>query len=288
VGQGRLMQRYDNAFGALGLPIAQILLTHASFADRERYLHASRALDSVLALGAVPIVNENDTVATEEIRFGDNDQLAAMVGTLVSADLLLLVTDVSGVLDAANIRVSMVKEPSEVLPFVTEPKASAETVGTGGMSSKIEAARKATLRGCPVVIFGDRQPGVVERIVDGEDIGTLFLPQGTRLPSRKHWIAYTLKPKGALVVDAGAVAALKKGTRSLLPAGVVGARGDFQPSDAVRIVNLEGEELARGLVRYSTADVAKLAGARSDEIADRLGRSGSKAIVHKDDLVITT
>jgi glutamate 5-kinase len=284
VGQGRLMQRYDSAFGEHGLPIAQILLTHASFADRERYLHASRALDAVMTMGAVPVVNENDTVATDEIRFGDNDQLAAMVGTLVSADLLILVTDVPGVLDAHGAVISLVTDATEVTPYLKDP---ASDVGTGGMVSKVEAARKATLRGCPVVIFGARETGALSRILEGEEMGTLFLPKGARLPSRKHWIAYTLKAKGALVVDAGAVTALREGTKSLLPAGVVGARGDFAAGDAVRVVSPEGQEFARGLVRYATGDVAKLAGARTEEIADRLGRSGSKAIIHKDDLVIT-
>jgi len=284
VGQSRLMQAYDSAFRAHGLATAQVLLTHAELADRERYLNARSAIDAMLDLGAVPIINENDTVAVDEIRFGDNDQLAAMVGTLVGADLLVLLTDVEGVQGEGGQRISVVRDVAEISPYIRE---SQSDLGSGGMASKVEAARRATRRGVPVLISGERGLGALERIFTGDDIGTLFLPTGARLPSRKHWIAYTLKPRGAIVVDAGAATALTDGRCCLLPAGVIGARGDFSAGDAVAVVTSSGDEIARGLTRYGTRDVAKLAGAKTSEIAKRLGHVVSEEVIHRDDLVLT-
>ncbi|MBX3247022.1 MAG: glutamate 5-kinase [Myxococcales bacterium] len=286
-GQSRLVRAWEDAFEPHGLPAAQVLLTHADLGDRDRYLNARRALDALLELGAVPIINENDTVAVDEIKFGDNDQLAAMVATLVGADLLVLMTDVDGVLDAEGVRVPVVYDVDEVARFLRAPT---DDVGLGGMASKVEAARRATLRGVPVLIASVERPDgadTLTRIVAGDDVGTLFLPQGARLPSRKHWIAYTLRPRGEILVDAGAEAALKSGKASLLPAGVIGVRGDFEPGDAVRVLTVAGTELARGLARYATLDVARLAGAKREHVEARLGRPGSGVIVHRDDLVLT-
>jgi glutamate 5-kinase len=289
-GQTHLMQAWERAFAAHSIAVAQVLLTHADLADRDRYLNARAALEALIELGAVPIINENDTVAVDEIRFGDNDQLAAMVATLVGADLLVLLTDVEGLLDAESKRVPIVAADDPVEALLREggaaPNASAApAVGTGGMRSKLDAARRASRRGVPVVIASARQDDALPAILRGDDLGTLFLPAGTKLASRKHWIAYTLKPHGAIVVDAGAEKALRAG-KSLLPAGVIGVRGDFEPSDAIAIVGPSGIEIARGLSRYATRDVARLAGAKTAEIEARLGHYGGDEIVHRDDLVV--
>ena len=286
-GQSGLMRAWEDAFAGHGVHVAQVLLTHADLEDRDRYLNAREAVDALLEMGAVPIINENDTVAVDEIRFGDNDQLAAMVATLTGADLLILLTDVEGLLGADGARVPVVQGDDRVEALVrSEPGAAPPGVGQGGMASKIDAARRATRRGVPVVIADARQEGIVGRVLAGEDVGTLFLPHGSRMASRKHWIAFTLKPRGVVVLDAGAARAVQKGNRSLLPAGVVGVRGDFEPGDAVRLVGTDGEEIARGLARYSTRDVARLAGAKTAEIEQRLGRHGGDEVVHRDDLVV--
>ena len=282
-GQSLLMRAYEEAFAAHGLHVAQVLLTHADLADRSRYLNARAALDALFDLGAVPIINENDTVSVEEINFGDNDQLAAMVATLVGAELLVLLTDVEGLLDAAGARVSVVKDADAVVGLV---RAGKSALGSGGMTSKISAARSATRHGVPVVVADARDPDVLARVLVGEDVGTLFLPYGARMASRKHWIAFTLKPKGALLADAGAVRAVREGGKSLLPAGVIGVRGEFEPGDAVSIVGPDGREVARGLARYGTRDAARLAGARTTEIEERLGHHGGDELVHRDDMVV--
>ncbi len=283
VGQALLMRAWEQAFAPHAAPVAQLLLTHADLADRERYLNARGALDALLELGAIPIINENDTVSVEEIQFGDNDQLAAMVATLSGADLLVLLTDVEGLLDASGARVSVVDDLGAALALVG---ASRTDLGTGGMGSKLEAARKATLRGIPSIIADARDPRVLERIVRGEDVGTLVMPSGAKLASRKHWIAYTLRPRGTLFVDEGAKKALLGGGRSLLPAGVIGVRGDFSPGDSVVIADATGRELARGLVRYGTRDAARLAGVATKDIASVLGFHGTDELVHRDDLVL--
>jgi glutamate 5-kinase len=282
VGQSALMRAWEEAFAPHALPVAQILLTHADLADRERYLNARNAIDALLEVGAVPIINENDTVSVDEIKFGDNDQLAAMVATLTGADLLVLLTDVEGLLDDSKNRVSIVDDVASASALV---QGGASDVGTGGMASKLEAARRATLRGIPSIIADARDPDILARILAGDDVGTLFTPQGTRLASRKHWIAYTLRPRGTLLIDAGAAKALSSG-RSLLPAGILGVRGDFAAGDAVTLVDPSGKEIARGLARYETRDVARLAGAATKDIATLLGFHGGDEIVHRDDLVV--
>lgn len=283
VGQSRLMRAWEEAFTRHGMPVAQLLLTHADLADRERYLNARAALDALSELGAIPIINENDTVAVDEIKFGDNDQLAAMVATLAGADLLVLLTDVEGLLDEHGQRVPLVSDVGEVQKLASSGKSE---LGTGGMASKLEAAHRASLRGVPVVIGDARNPAIIRQIVAGEDVGTLVAPIGTKLASRKHWIAYTLRPRGALVLDAGAAEAIRSGGRSLLPAGVMGVRGDFSPGDSVVLLGSDGVEIARGLSRYATRDVAKLAGANTRDIQELLGFHGGDEIVHRDDLVV--
>ncbi len=284
-GQSWLMRAYEDA---LSCPVAQVLLTHSDLQDRERYLNARAAIDAALALDALPIVNENDVVSVEEMRFGDNDQLAAMLATLVGADLLILLTDVKGLLDGDGNVVSMVRtgeeEDQESVQQWLRPVTS--DGGLGGMASKVDAARQASMHGIPVVIASAGEPTVLSKVLDGEDVGTLFLPEGTPLASRKHWIAYTLKMRGTLFVDDGAVRALTENGTSLLPVGVRSVSGDFDSGDPVSIADLGGREIARGLARYSTRDVARLAGAHSDEIELRIGYFGGSEVVHRDDLVM--
>lgn len=283
-GQSLLMRAYEDAFEARGIHVAQVLLTHDVMSDRERYLNARRAIDELLRLGVVPIINENDTVSIDELRFGDNDQLAAMVCTLIGADLLVLLSDVIGILDDEGQRISLVLAVADIERFIRPP---GDDLGLGGMQSKVEAARRATLYGLPVAIGPAASAGFLDALMRGQDVGTLLLPHGSPLPSRKHWIAYTLKPRGRIVVDAGARRALEKRNSSLLPAGVVSVTGSFNVGDAVSIVSEDGTELARGLARYGAADVKLLAGGHSQQILERIGSHAGDEIVHRDDIVLT-
>lgn len=282
-GQSLLMRTYEDIFAQYSVSVAQVLLTHSDFANRERYLNARAALEALLSFNALPIINENDTVSVDEIRFGDNDQLAAMVAALVGADLLILLTDVEGLLDEKQQRVSVLDDVETALGWITK---NVSGLGSGGMGSKIEAARRASLAGVPVVIADARNDSTLVDVLAGRDVGTLLMPPGSPLPSRKHWIAYTLKPKGVLVLDDGAVHAVKQKQRSLLPAGVCKHQGEFEPGDAVVLQTQQGAEIGRGLCRYSSRDVARLLGAQSHEIEARLGYHGGDELVHRDDLVV--
>lgn len=283
-GQSVLMRRYDEAFGAKDLTVAQVLLTHADLADRERVNNAREALAALLEAGAIAVVNENDTVSTEEIRFGDNDQLAAMVAPLVGAELLILLTDVEGVLDEQGQRIPVLG-PDAKLGRV---RVNGQAVGSGGISSKLDAARKASRAGAAVVIAPAWEPSILTKILSGEDVGTLVPRVGTALRARKHWIAFTLRPRGTLLLDAGAVRVVLEGKASLLPVGVLGVRGQFNPGDAVRLVAPDGAEVGRGLTRLGALDVARAAGKKGDELDLVFGEGGKDTlIVHKDDLVVT-
>lgn len=276
-GQSVLMQRYEDAFGKVGLKVAQVLLTHADLADRTRANNARSALAALLAAGAVPIINENDAVAVEEIKFGDNDQLASMVTPLCDADLLLLLSDVEGLLDEHKKRVPFVRSVAREARHLAGGSTSG--VGTGGMASKVEAARRATLAGAHVVIASAKEPEVLGRVLGGEDIGTLFAAAHEKLSARKYWIAYTLRPRGAVLLDKGACAAVVEKHKSVLGVGVLGVRGAFHPGDSVSILDSAGHEIARGLARMSAADAAR--------VAHRKGEPGSEEeLIHRDDLVV--
>lgn len=281
-GQSLLMNRYAEAFGAHGLGVAQVLLTHSDLSKRTSLNNARDSFSALLDVGAVPIVNENDTVSNAEIRFGDNDQLAAMVTPLIGADLLVLLSNVEGVLDEAGQRISIFDESAgEVFQHRTLEGAQ----GTGGIVSKVEAARKACRSGARAIIAFAHAPRVLHQLVEGEDTGTLFEPRGNALRARKHWIAYTLRPRGTLVIDEGAVLALQSGKKSLLPIGVLGVRGQFEPGDAVRLVAPRGTEVARGLTRLSSLEAARVAGASRDAPPSD-AKDPLAVIVHKDDLVL--
>lgn len=281
-GQSVLMRRYERALGQHEIVAAQVLLTHSDLSDRERLNNARQALAALLEAGAVPIINENDAVATDEIRFGDNDQLAAMVAPMVGADLLILLTDVEGVLDSRGRRIRLMTDKVQVAEL--EEKAGP---GTGGMKSKLDAARKGCRAGAHVVIASASQPNVVTSVLRGDDIGTLFLSGPRALRARKHWIAYTLKPRGALVLDEGAGRAVRAGRCSLLPVGIIGVRGGFGPGDAVQLVGLDGMEIGRGLTRLGALDVARAAGKKGHALEVLFGRGAADVVVvHKDDLVV--
>jgi glutamate 5-kinase len=283
-GQSVLMRAYDEAFGARGLTVAQVLLTHADLADRVRANNARAALSALLDAGAVPVLNENDSVAVEEINFGDNDQLSAMVTPLVDADLLILLSDVPGLLDEAGERVRVVRDVErEATPLVRAPAAGDRAaVGRGGMASKIEAARRATLAGANVVVADARSEGIVEAVLAGEDVGTLFVAAPKRLTAKKHWIAFTLRPRGELVLDRGAAEAVRAKGRSVLSVGVLGVRGDFRAGDAVRVLDPDGRELGRGLARYPAVEAVVVAGKPGTELAE----AEHGVLVHRDELVV--
>src|SRR5262249_34829161 len=278
VGQPSVMAAYERAFASHGRQVAQVLLTHADLADRRRYLNARHTLRALLGLGVVPIVNENDTVAVEELNFGDNDNLSALTASLVEADLLVVLTDVAG-LYTADPRLA----PDA--PLVPVARSGADVLraagpslgrtGTGGMASKIAAARKAAAAGIPTVIADGTRDGVLADVFDPTvERGTLIVTDGDPLGHRKHWIAYALEPAGALAVDAGAERALRQGGRSLLPSGVRSVEGRFGVGDCVRCLGPDGREFARGLVNYAAGDLDRIKGAQTRDIERLLGWKG--------------
>jgi glutamate 5-kinase len=286
VGQNSLMQHWEHAFAAHDLVIGQVLLTHDDLGDRRRFLSARQTLRALLDHAVVPIINENDTVATEEIKFGDNDQLAALVCNLVSADALVILTDVEGVRDAEGVRMPIVRDiDREAAPVAG---ASGSGVGSGGMASKVGSARVVTRTGVPAIVAPGREPDVLARVLGGADVGTLFVPspRAGALSARKHWIAFGATPAGRLVVDEGAARAVRDGGKSLLPAGIVGIDGDFEPGDTVSVVTAAGVELARGLVAYPAGELRKISGLQSAAIEARLGYKSTDEAIHRDDLVI--
>ena len=282
-GQADLVRRYDEAFAPLGLVPAQVLLTHSDLSNRKRLNNARAALGALLDVGAIPIINENDTVSIEELRFSDNDQLSALVAPLVDADALILLTDVDGVLDEHGKRISFMQRPEE---FVDH--GSKDNVGRGGMAGKLNAATQGRRAGATVVIARASAPRVIEEVLGGKDIGTCFPPVDAVLRAKHHWIAYTLRPRGYLLVDEGAERALRELKTSLLPVGVVGLRGEFRRGDAVSVLNATGREIGRGLSKMSSLEVARCAGKKGPELISALGGVGEEVVIHRDDLVVWT
>ncbi len=289
VGQSRLLQNWEHAFAAHQGRIAQVLLTHDDVSSRVRFLNARHALRAILKAGIVPIVNENDTVAIDEIRYGDNDQLAALVCNLVSADALIIYTDVDGLHDKdprqGGVRIPLITDiDSEANPVATATSSSG--VGSGGMSSKVAAARNAASYGVPTIVVPGARRGILLSALTGQDVGTLFVPNAQAISSRKHWIGFGAKPAGQLVVDQGAVDALSKQGSSLLPAGLVEVQSEFDRGALVSLVTPEHTEFARGLASYGASDLRKLCGCRSDQIGAILGYTYLDEVVHRDDLVL--
>jgi glutamate 5-kinase len=290
VGQIRLAHAYKELLEEEGVAVAQLLLTLQDSEQRRRYLNARATLNTLLELGAIPVINENDTVATAEIRYGDNDRLAARVAQMASADCLVLLSDVDGLYSAdPNLDPDAEFFP-EVRGITARVEAmaggSASDVGSGGMATKIEAARIALDAGCHMCIASGHQMNPLKRIESGARC-TWFIPSATPSTARKQWIAGSLKPAGVLTIDAGAHKALRNG-RSLLPAGVTTVRGRFERGDAVDVADPEGRVVARGLVAYSSADVQRIMGRQSSEIEQLLGYRGRAEVVHRDDLVLRT
>jgi glutamate 5-kinase len=289
VGQPVLMQRYAAAFQTLGLRVGQVLLTQRDFADRRQYVNARRTLDALFALGIVPIVNENDAVATEEIQIGDNDTLSALVAGLVGADLLVILSDVEGLMTADPRR----SRDARLIPIVTRIDAAVlraarrtETAqGVGGMATKINAARIATESGVTTVITRGDLPRPLSRLVEGEQDGTVFLPQSRPSSSRRRWLSLGFPARGALVIDEGAREAIRRGG-SLLAAGIVDVQGTFERGEAVVIRDAHGAEIARGVASYASAQVVRIMGIRSAEIGRVLGMKTPPEVVHRDNLVL--
>ena len=289
-GQIRLAHAYQEALGKFGIGAAQVLLTGDDTESRRRYLNAKGTLTTLLGLKAVPVINENDTVATEEIRYGDNDRLAARVAQMISADCLVLLTDIDGLYDAnpnENPNAKLIPEVREVTPAIEAMAGTTGSVdmGTGGMITKLAAAKIAMAAGCRMILTDGRVEGPLANVERGARC-TWFVPNANPRTARKNWIASGLKPSGTLVLDDGAVRALGRG-KSLLPAGVAAIKGEFQRGDAVILQDSAGTEVGRGLSAYSAADARRILGHKSGEIEGLLGYRGRDEMVHRDDLVVT-
>jgi glutamate 5-kinase len=288
VGQIALAAAYKQLLHRHGVTVAQVLLTLEDSERRRRYLNARATLESLLGLGALPVINENDTVATAEIRYGDNDRLAARVAQMAGADCLLLLSDVDGLYTADPNRDPQARFISEVRQITREIEAmagsSASDVGKGGMTTKVLAAKIAMAAGCQMCIAAGQPSHPVRRVTEGARC-TWFLPQASPGAARKQWIAGTLRPAGAITIDAGALEALRAG-RSLLPAGVTGTCGRFDRGDTVSVLSAEGLEVARGLIAYSDVDAVRIIGCRSSQIASILGFRGRDEMIHRDNLAL--
>lgn len=291
VGQAGLILEYEKAFAKFNRQVAQILLTSDDLSHRKRYLNARNTLNTLLGWQVVPIINENDTVKVEEIKFGDNDTLAAMITLLMDADILINLTDIDGLYD---------KDPrtyadAELIPVVATIQKRIEqyasdipgALGTGGMLTKIRAARKLTSAGVPMVIANGMGKDILLRLFAGKELGTFFVPKKQKLAKRKCWIAFNLKPQGALTLDKGAVNAIMKRGKSLLPSGIVRVDGDFRIGAAVTFKNQENRVLGTGLTNYSAEDIRKIMGLRTNMIINRLGYKPYDEVIHRDNLAIT-
>ena len=292
VGQSALMEHYETAFARHGVTVAQILLTQADVSARARYLNARNTLTTLLGYGVVPIINENDTVAVEEIKFGDNDNLSALVAQLIDADLLVLLTDVAGLYTGDPSRDPQARKLDTVEAVTPEIErlvwSDADRVAVGGMATKLQAAQKAAASGVPMVIASGREPGTLARVLRGEPVGTYFPPRADRLAARKRWIAFAVPPQGRLLVDAGARQALIERGKSLLPSGVVDIEGDFDAGEVVALCAADGDgkEFARGLVNFDAQELRTIRRAKTTEIESLLGYKSFDEVVHRDNLVV--
>lgn len=291
VGQGRLMRIYSKSFEKNNLHVAQILLTLSDLTDRQRFLNIRNTLSTLMDWKVIPIINENDSVAVDEIKFGDNDNLASMIANIVEADLFINLTNTAGLYDCNPAEFKKAKLIPLVSAFTDqiEAIATAETssVGTGGMKSKVLAAKKVTALGIPCVIGPGKKKKVLTDIIAGKEIGTLFLPMTARLNSKKCWIAFTLRSRGKLIVDEGACKALLEKGKSLLPSGIIDVEGDFAVGDPVSCMTSEERIIAKGLVNFSSAEVRKIMGLKTTKIEQVLGHKDYEEVIHRDNLAIT-
>ncbi len=290
VGQSGLMWAYERSFWEHNITVAQVLLTRDDFSDRRRYINSKNTLLSLLSFGVVPIVNENDTVSTEEIKFGDNDNLASLVAILVEAEVLIILSDVEGLFredPRVNAGANLIGLVEEITPEIEMLAGGAGSfVGTGGMYSKLLAARKASAHGIPVNIISGKRRGLIVSLMKGEKHGTFFKPRESRISNRKCWIAYSCRSKGSVVLDDGAVKAIIAMGRSLLPTGIVSVEGDFEVGDSVYCVDSSGNRIAKGLTNYSSSDLRKIAGRKTAEIENILGYKYSDEAIHRDNLAM--
>jgi glutamate 5-kinase len=290
VGQSRLMLAYEEAFGRADRRVAQVLLTHEDVQDRRRYLNVKHTLERLLEVGVVPVINENDTVSVDELKFGDNDTLASLVAGVVEAEVLVVLSDVEGLYTADPRKDPQAKLMNQVDTVTPELLAlaggSGSTVGTGGMATKVRAAARVAERGIGCVITSGAVPGRLRAVLQGEAVGTFFMPSETRRSARMGWIAHALRPKGRLTVDAGAREAIVNGKRSLLPSGVKQVEGDFGRGDPVDLVDAQGTVFARGLSAYEGSELRRIAGRKSSDIESILGYRYIDEAVHRDDLAV--
>jgi glutamate 5-kinase len=287
VGQGRLLSEYARLFARHGLTVAQVLLTQDDFVRRRQFVNAQATFEYLLGAGAVPVVNENDTVATDEITFGDNDRLAALVAIMIRADLLVLLSDVEGIYSSdprkgGAVLLAEIRDPSEIHASGTR-----SAFGSGGMASKLEAAGLATAAGIPTVVANAARAGVLERILAGEAVGTFMPARGGRKRARKAWMAFATVPRGRIVVDGGAQRAVRDAGRSLLAAGVTGVEGDFAVGDTVEVAGPDGRPFARGITNFSSKELPRLAGRTSEEVAALSGGPYDGEVIHRNELVVT-
>ena len=291
VGQGRLMRVYSKSFEKNGLYVAQILLTLSDLTDRQRFLNIRNTLSTLMEWKVTPVINENDSVAVDEIKFGDNDNLAAMIANIVDADLFINLTSTAGLYDSNPAEFKKAKLIPLVSEFTDEIEAiaTAETssAGTGGMKSKVLAAKKVTAMGIPCIIAPGKKKNVLTDIIAGKEIGTLFLPMADRLSSKKYWIAFTLHSRGKLTIDDGAKKALLEKGKSLLPSGITDLEGTFAVGDPVSCVDSKGNTIAKGLVNFSSAEIRKIKGLKTSKIEQVLGHKDYDEVIHRDSLAIT-
>ena len=290
IGQSRLMRAYEKSFEGLGYKVAQILLTHQDLTNRKRFLNARHTLTSLIDFGVIPIINENDTVSVDEIRFGDNDALAGEVAHVVDADLLLILSDVDG-LYTANPRedssATLIPEVQEITKDIEHRAGiSRSEESTGGMATKVQAAKHAAQFGVSTIILNGETPGLLSQVFNGEPAGTFFFPNHRPLQRRKQWIAFTLRPKGQLLLDEGAVQALQHRGKSLLPSGILEVIGQFQPGDPVTCADTSGKEFAKGLVNYSAQTLRQIKGRKTSEIQRLTGHQEYEEVIHRDNMVL--
>lgn len=290
IGQSSLMQIYDRVFSSLSQTIAQVLLTHKDLAVRKRYLNARNTLFTLLKFGVIPIINENDTVSVEELRFGDNDMLGAHICNLIEADMFICLTDVVGLYTgnpASDPQARPIYTVDEITPEVEAMASHSKSkLGTGGMESKLRAAKIVSAGGGSSFIGPGKEPDILRKLFSGEMVGTFFLPHKEKISGRKRWIASVLKPKGKLILDEGACKALVQHNRSLLPSGIKRVEGEFGVGDAVHCAGFDGRAIAVGLINYSSIDIRKIQGYHSREIETILGYCDSEEVMHRDNIVL--
>ncbi|MFV2081658.1 MAG: glutamate 5-kinase [bacterium] len=288
IGQSRLMHAYESAFSKFGITVGQMLLTREGLADRKRFVNALKTIGQLMKLEVIPVINENDTVAVDEIKFSDNDLLSSMVVNLASADVHIILTDIGGLYDRDPRfgEGKLVEVVDTINDEIMDMAGGPGEAGSGGMSTKVMAAKMTAHRGVPTIIADGKTDGNLTRILAGEPVGTLFMPADKRMISKKHWLAYSGNTEGTLTLDSGAVKAVVKGKKSLLPAGIREVTGEFDGGALVRCINSSGEEIARGITNFSSEQIRKIMGKHSGEIEEILGSGLGEEVVHRDDLVI--